>query len=308
MSWLLLALIALVFWSGSDFFSKLGSHPDDKLSHWKLVAMVGLVMGLHAAYSVFFGGVEFRPISLLIYLPASLLYIAAMVFGYISLRYIELSMSSPICNASGAVAAVFCFFLLGEVMDVPLLVGVIVVCVGVVLLGVVQMTEDDELHKRRQEKASVKYTKSVIALALPVMYCLIDAAGTVADSMILEHEVLSADEANIAYELTFLFLGLIAGGYVLTMSIIKKEKPLLRREAPKLVGAICETAGQVAYIYAIDAFAIGAAPVISAYCMLSAVWSHIFLKEKLSWKHYAAIGIVLAGILLLGVVEGLSPE
>ncbi len=303
MSWFFLALIALLFWSGSDFFSKLGSRPEDKNSHFKMVVAVGLCMGVHAGYMLLFGGVEFRPIAMLLYLPASFLYIAAMVFGYIALRYIELSMSSPVCNASGAVAALFCFFLLGEMIELPTLIGVLIVCFGVILLGVVQMTEDDELHELRQKNAAVKYTKSLPALMLPILYCIIDAAGTVADTMILDAEILSADEANIAYELTFFLLGVLSAVYVF---LIKKEKPSLPTEAPKLLGGVCETAGQFFYIYALDAYAVGAAPVISAYCMLSAVWSHIFLKEKLSWKHYLAIGIVLVGFVLLGVVEGLA--
>ena len=30
------------------------------------------------------------------------------------------------------------------------------------------------------------------------------------------------------------------------------------------------------------------APIISSYCAASVLWSRIFLKEKLSWKHYGA--------------------
>lgn len=45
MSWFILALIAMLCWSGSDLFSKMGSKPDDKLSHWKMVMAVGLVIG-----------------------------------------------------------------------------------------------------------------------------------------------------------------------------------------------------------------------------------------------------------------------
>lgn len=40
------------------------------------------------------------------YLPVSLLYIISMAMGYIGLRYIELSISSPICNSSGALVAI----------------------------------------------------------------------------------------------------------------------------------------------------------------------------------------------------------
>ena len=58
MTWFILSILAMVCWSGSDFFSKIGSRPDDKYSHWKMVMAVGLVMGLHAAYEIFVGGVE----------------------------------------------------------------------------------------------------------------------------------------------------------------------------------------------------------------------------------------------------------
>ena len=313
MSWFLLALIALLFWSGSDFFSKLGSPPEDKSSHLKMVAAVGLVMGLHALYSITFGGVSFYVEALWQYLPASLLYILAMVFGYISLRYIELSVSSPVCNASGAVAAIFCFFILGETFDfTPELFslqnltsgmnifGILLVSVGVVLLGVVQMTEDKELHALRQEKAAVKYTTRLVAIVLPILYCLIDAAGTVADTLILE--TMDEDVANVAYEFTFLAIGCVA----LLLLLIKREKPKAKWEFPKLCGAVCETGGQVAYIFAIGQNPVGAAPVISAYCMLSLVWSHIFLKEKLSKKHYITIAAVIFGIVILGVAEGLA--
>ena len=48
--WFWFSLIALVCWSGSDLFSKIGCQDaDDKYSHLKMVMAVGLVMGLHAA-------------------------------------------------------------------------------------------------------------------------------------------------------------------------------------------------------------------------------------------------------------------
>ena len=40
MTWFILSLIAILFWSGSDLFSKLGSRPDDKYSHWKMVCLL----------------------------------------------------------------------------------------------------------------------------------------------------------------------------------------------------------------------------------------------------------------------------
>lgn len=297
--WFWLALAALLFWSGSDLFSKIGSKPSDKYSHYKMVMAVGLVMGLHACYEIFIGGVSITFSDFLTYLPVSFLYILSMTLGYVGLRYIELSISSPICNSSGALASLFCFLFLGQSMNQFQTGAVILVCIGVVGLGIVEMKEDDSLRSKRQETANVKYSKSFIAILFPILYCIIDAIGTVADSIVLE--TLNESTANVAYELTFFVLGILALIYVV---VVKKEKLRKESELPKLIGATFETAGQFAYIFAISANAIAAAPVISAYCVMSVVWSRIFLKEKLSVKHYAMIAICVVGIVILGALEG----
>ena len=72
--WFWLSLIALLCWSVSDLFSKIGCQgEDDKLSHLKMVIAVGAVMGLHAAYEVFIGGAAISVGVFLTYLPVSLL-------------------------------------------------------------------------------------------------------------------------------------------------------------------------------------------------------------------------------------------
>ena len=300
--WFWLALITLLCWSGSDLFSKIGCRdPKDKYSHLKMVMAVGVVMGLHAAYEIFVGGTEISFSVLLTYLPVSLLYIGSMTLGYIGLRYIELSISSPICNSSGALVAVLCLATdgIGSIHPAQL-VAVALVCVGVIGLGVVEAHEDEELRAARQEASNYKYAKSWLALALPVMYCLLDALGTFADSRVLE--TLNEDSANVAYELTFLLAGAVCFIYVV---LVKKQRLLPRAEAPKYTGAIFETAGQFAYIYAIadQEHVALAAPIISAYCAASVLWSRIILKEKLSWKHYGMILLVVIGIVIMGVFD-----
>ena len=304
--WFVLSLVALLCWSGSDLFSKIGSKPDDKYSQWKMVVAVGLVMGIHAAFEIFVNGVQINWSAILTYLPASALYISSMILGYIALRYIELSVSSPVCNSSGAIASLFMiifFFKMSGIETQGQLVGTIfgiVACgIGVVGLGFAEMGEDEEVKLKRQEKANVKYSKSWIAIVLPVLYCFIDAAGTVADTFILE--TLDENVANVAYELTFLACGGIAAIYVFA---IKRDKPTVKREFPKVVGAVCETAGQFAYIMALAQNSVAAAPIVCCYCALSVVWGAIFLKERLSWKHYLTIAITIAGIVLLGVFGG----
>lgn len=294
--WFILAIIALLCWSGSDLFSKIGSKPDDKYSHHKMVMAVGLVMGIHAVFEIC-TGTKVTLNDIITYLPASLLYIFSMVLGYVGLRYIELSVSSPICNSSGAIASLMCFLFLGQRVEKMSAVAIAIICIGVVSLGITEYCESDEARLMRS--TNIKYTKSLLAIMLPILYCILDALGTFADSFILE--TLNEDTANVAYELTFLFAGIVSAIYVLG---IKKQKLTAKREAPKLTGAVFETAGQFAYVYAIAANAVSAAPVISAYCAASVLWSRIFLKEKLSFKHYIAIIVTIVGIVLLGISEG----
>ena len=300
--WFWLSLIALLCWSGSDLFSKIGCRDaSDQYSHLKMVMAVGVVMGLHAAVEIFIGGTEINLSILLTYLPVSLLYIGSMTLGYLGLRYIELSISSPICNSSGALVAVMSLLFVGAEGYSPLaLFAVALVCVGAIGLGVVDACEDEELRARRQELGNYKYAKSWIALALPVAYCVLDAAGTFADNRVLE--TLNEDSANVAYELTFLLAAIVSFVYVV---LIKKDRLIPKMEAPKYTGAIFETAGQFAYIYAIadtEHLAMSA-PIISAYCAASVLWSRLFLKERLSWKHYAMIALVVIGIVIMGVFD-----
>ena len=300
--WFTFAVIALLCWSGSDLFSKIGCQDgSDRYSHLKMVTAVGVVMGIHAVWEIAHG-VEMSWQVIWTYLPVSMLYILSMAIGYLGLRYIELSISSPICNSSGAIVAVLTFLTVGIGEDLPpvALVAVALVCIGVVALGFTEANEDEELRRARQDASNHHYAKSWIAILIPIVYCLLDALGTFADSRVLE--VLDEDSANCAYELTFLIVGILCAVYVLG---IKKQKLVARQEAPKYTGAVFETIGQFFYIYALAdtehvAFA---APIISSYCVASVLWSRVFLKEKLSLKHYLSIATVVAGIVILGILD-----
>ena len=299
--WFWLAIIALLCWSGSDLFSKIGCRDGrDKYNPLKMVIAVGVVMGIHAAYEIFVGGAVVTWHVMWTYLPVSLLYIGSMALGYVGLRYIELSISSPICNSSGALVAVLSIITGSALLAPAQYAAMALVCVGVIGLGIVEAREDEELRLLRQEAGNYKYAKSALALLLPILYCVLDALGTFADSKVLE--TLNEDSANCAYELTFLAAGIVCFVYVV---LIRKQKLVPKREGPKYLGALCETAGQFAYIYALsDSEHVAlAAPIISAYCVLSVVWSRIFLKEKLSWKHYLMIALVVAGIVILGIYD-----
>ena len=314
----IIAIIAMLCWSGSDIFSKVGSKQQDKLSHYKVGIAVGLIMGLHAIYEIIFGDVPLSFSDIINYLPASAFYIVSMIVGYVGLRYIELSISSPICNGSGAVTAIMCMLVYGVSFDPnydgngvflngPIIAGIALIVVGIVALGFIENYEDEELRIKRQQASNRKYAKSFLAIFLPVLYCILDSCGTFVDTIIADgyvekigDELLAGDILNTAYELTWFAVAIVFAIYVF---VIKREKIEVKSDGTKLLGGICETVGQVFYMMVIVAGYVPGYVIISAYCAVSMVWSRIFLKEKLSAKHYIALAMAFIGILILGFYD-----
>lgn len=295
--WFAFSLITIFFWGGSDMFSKKGTNPADKYSHWRLVIMVGLVMGLHACCYLLFTGIEYSPLSIIRYFPVAFLYILAMVLGYAGLRYIELSVSSPICNSSGAVAAILCFLLLGQRMSSLQFFAVAVICGGILLLSILQRRIEGRERAAQGLKMPQKYVTGLLAILFPILYCFIDGVGSFMDAYYLEN-LMDEAEANLSYEFTFLIIAVISFIY---LTRVRKQKFSLLGEKTFGAAALCETAGQFTYVYAMADNAIVAAPMIASYCIFSVLLSRIFLKEKLSRPQYAAILLVMVGIAILGL-------
>ena len=297
--WFILSLVAVFFWSGSDFFSKLGSPQKDSNSHLKMIVAVGLVMGAHATYQVIVNGVTFNLQTVLVYLPVSFLYISSMLLGYIGLRYIELSITSPICNTSGAVAAFLSFLFLKQTLSFPQLIATVLVIVAIVLLSYFQKKKEEKELKESGAEPGMKHMNSFLAIFFSIAYCIIDGLGTFMDAVVLEN--LAEDSANVAYEYTFLVVGIITLIYLI---FVKKTKFFPSYDGAKLLGAVSETAGQAAYIVALAANAVASAPLISSYCIFSALWAHIFLKERLSKQQYFAVALAVIGIVIMGFFGG----
>lgn len=152
-----------------------------------------------------------------------------------------------------------------------------------------------------------------MALLFPVLYALIDALGTFADVFYLDgtdniEPLMTEDEVLIAYEMTFFLCAVVAFIYI---RFIRKEKIRIKQEKFRFLAGCAEMTGQVAYVFALTGgddgnSGIVAAPMIASYSVISVLLLRIFAKEKLTWIKYVMIGIVLAGILLLGIEEGLT--
>ena len=154
---------------------------------------------------------------------------------------------------------------------------------------------------RAEYKRKNKLEKDIIfTIVFPLIYCLLDGAGTFIDGIYLDKlELISEDAALIVYELTFALYGLITYFYLRH----KKETFSIPKEKPKLWAALFETAGQFFYVYAMSGNATISAPIVGSYCVLSMILSRIVLKEKLTKKEYVGIFLVLIGIFILAFLD-----
>jgi len=306
LSWLFFSIATALLWGTAELYYKKGALPNEKYSHLKICVCVGAVMGAHAVFTLLTKDIGYDPMNLLIYLPVSLLYIISMAFSYFGMRFLEESISDPIENTSGAICSLLCVLILKESLSPLSVVAIILIVIGVLGVGFLENSGETQRKKNLGKKLAI------IAFCMPFVYALLDAFGSFVDIFYLDDfattplinvtEDTIEDVANTSYELTF---ALFALGLFLFMKAKKVTFGPLPQHKDKILAAIFETAGQFTYVYALSGNGAIAAPIISSVCIVSLLLSRIFLKEKLTWKTYAFIAVVIFGILLLAVSEEL---
>lgn len=301
--WLFFTLATTLIWGLAELFYKMGSHENEKYGHLKVCILVGAVMGIHAVFTLLTSDISYDPMNLIAYLPVSLCYILSMACSFFGIRFIKESLSDPVENTSGAMCSVLCFLFLGESISMPVWIAIAVIAIGIIGVGYTEKTTDLDRRERLGKRLAV------ISFAMPFCYAIIDALGSFLDIFFLEMEtspLIGVNEenieliANISYELTFAIVGIV----LFIFMQIKKVKFELPKQKSKIAAAVCETAGQLTYVYAMSGNGAIAAPIISSVCVVSLLLSRIVLKEKLTNRQYLFIGIIIVGILMLAVLEG----
>lgn len=306
MSWLFFAIATTLLWGTAELFYKKGARPDEKYSHLKICVCVGVVMGAHAIFTLLTQNIHYNPINILYYLPVSLLYIISMAFSYFGMRFLEESISDPIENTSGAICSLLCVLILKETLSPLAIAAIIVIVIGVLGVGFLENSGETPRKKQLGKKLAI------VAFCMPFVYATLDALGSFLDVFYLDDiattpligvtEKTLEDVANTSYELTFAFVALCL---FLFMKAKKVNFGSIPRQKDKILSAVFETAGQFTYVYALSGNGVIAAPIISSVCIVSLLLSRIFLKEKLNWKTYIFIAVVIVGILLLAISDEL---
>ena len=308
MSWLFFSIATAVLWGTAELFYKKGAQPNEKYSHLKICVWVGVVMGAHAIFTLLTQDIGYNPINLLVYLPVSLFYIISMAFSYFGMRFLEESISDPIENTAGVICVLLFALFMGDEFSALTWIAVAVIGIGVFSVSYLE-NKGETPRKKNYGKVL-----AIVAFIMPFLYALLDAFGTFLDDAFflvediantplvdVTEETIEA-VANTSYELTF---ALFALGLFIFMKAKKVKFGPVPQHKDKILAAVFETAGQFTYVYALGGVDAVAAPILSSVCVVSLLLSRIFLKEKLSWKTYACIAVVIIGILLLAVAEEL---
>jgi len=301
--WLVFTIATTLLWGVAELFYKKGSHEDKKFDHLRVCVLIGAVMGIHAIFTLLTSDFHYDPMNLIVYLPVSLCYILSMACSFFGIRFIEESLADPIENTAGAMCTVMCAIFLGDQISPWIWVAIMIIVIGLVGVSCMERAEDVDRKKKIGKRMAI------VAFAMPFCYAIIDALGSFLDIIFLEGESspligVTPDNielvANVSYELTFAICGLLLFAFMKARHV-KFELP---KQKDKIIAAVCETAGQLTYVYAMSGNGAIAAPILSCVCVVSLVLSRIFLKEKLTKKQYLFIGVILIGILMLAILEG----
>ena len=308
MNWLFFSIATALLWGTAELFYKKGAQPNEKYSHLKICVWVGIVMGAHAVFTLLTQDINYNPVNIIRYLPVSLFYIISMAFSYFGMRFLEESISDPIENTAGVICVLLFAIIMKDEFHWLTWVAVGVIAIGVLGVSFLENKGDTPRKKHYGKKLAI------VAFCMPFVYALLDAFGTfLDDAYFLVEDITKTplvdvtpdtieDVANTSYELTF---ALFALGLFIFMKAQKVKFGPIPQHKDKFLAAVFETAGQFTYVYALGGVDAVAAPILSSVCVVSLVLSRIFLKEKLSWKTYAFIAVVIIGILLLAVSEEL---
>ncbi len=280
---------------GSDFFLRFGA-AEFVLTFAEIIAFSMLISWEKGSPAAPFA-VVWENSYLLVPL---LIYQVIQIVSYLGADYMEMSVYAPIADSSGAMAVIL--FLLYAVYNGGLgplagyitpasIGGTLLTTVGIIGIAILQ----------RKGVSEKKYKKGMAALLFPLMFCFADAVSTVIDSFAVYDEG-SAEISVFSYVLLSALCMFTAGCVSIIILTVKKKQffnPLKRENLSYMGAAVATDLGFLMYLYAIEDNPILSIPVCATCGITALMFSHIFLKEKLTKWQYVSIAIVTIGVLAI---------
>ena len=320
MTWFLLTLSCIVLWGVTDVLYKASFQKDDSLAYYKNFVWVGIVMamagGIMSAWSeTLLDSFNIIKGDAIYLIPLCIVYAFAFFFGLLGNKHLEASVVSTVENVDGALVAliIYYYYLLTGYIDPEYTIGIIdVIATILVIIGIVLLGKQEQALMREEAQLSEdkkKHRFGALALFFPVIYTLIDVfsiaeiSGVSANSGIVN----AGEEGHIPAIDFFIFecagFALVAVCIWLYLVVVKKYiyNPFQEEELIRCGAATSETVGTMTFIMAAAINPVFTAPITSLYCIVTIILARIFLKERLNKKQYISLGILMAGIAMLGI-------
>lgn len=305
--WIIFAVLTVILWGTSETIFKKVSN-SDKDSVLKLIAYNGIILGTAGLIYMWFTKTEINLEVVITYLPNALIFITSMFCTYAAMRFTKISIISPLQNSSCAITTILCVLVLHQ--EVTWYQALAVLAILIVLI-MVSINKDESVKDNDELKQ--KYTRRMYltGIAFALGYWLLDGIGSFLDDNVLG-DTLSADQVFISYGIIYMAIGIISAiiynikRYVDNMKAMRNGEEIVKSkfvfDKYKLIGTLVETSGQFTYTYA---YFLGdgaiVSPFISAYCIVTMIFSRIFLKEKLTKIQYVLITVVLISLIVLSL-------
>lgn len=306
--WLIYSIGSIILFAFCEIYEKKGANQDEPYSEVKMLVWFGIfalvvsvfisVTGLRETKIGILGMLTQNPAILL----AAVFYFLSLLFAFISLTLIPVSIESPITNSSGAlcfIGAVVLYAIMGkyEVLAqevTPLKwILVAVMCSTVIVFSVMS-------HSGTAGNAKTR-AAAVFGILFAGLSAVCDAGNSVVIYYILA-DYADSNDYLFASNLLFAAMGAIAWIYV-SVRIGKAYNPFGGNQRDKAIGALLDCAGMVTCVLAVSYNPFFADPIISTYFVFTAVLSRFLLKEKLTVKQWLCIFILVAGLCAFAVLD-----
>ena len=312
--WLILAIAATLAWGCEEIFLKSGTDAEPRNAPLRIAVCLGLGAAVLCAACLPFSesGLPLPELVLQnsLFFVVPLVYCLALLISNIGYRYLDASVFAPLENAAGAfppLIFIVWFACMGRLDSLweeisPLdAAAAAAVVVGILWLALLQ-------HRRARAAAGSAKNGGALAFFFPLVFCLVDAFDTFLCGAILGGEIgdgMGKVDYLILYSLTFAAVGLVCW-CILLVKTGCPFNPLGRAAASFRKAAALACCAQISYVFAMADNPLYTAPIVAAFGIVTVVISPRCLGERLSLKQYIAIALVLAGVLALGVSEGLE--
>lgn len=316
--WIFWSIIAILLFAFCEIYEKKASNIDEDYTELKMLIWFGIfsllvivgikILGLRELDMNIIEFLSKNPV--VIFSP--IFYMLSLLFAFISLKYIPVSIEVPITNTNGIycfLGAIILYAILGkfdEVREEVTIIKIILVIVVTITIIFSSIIYNNYVYKNKESEEYKKLRKKISAFALfGILLAFLSALCDAGDSIITYYMF---EEVCGTYDFLYVYysINVIIAVFAYIYLIIRTKKiynPFLAKEKCKMIGAGLDCAGTVASNLAVAANPFFADPLMSTYFIFTIIFSRFILKEKFDKKQYICIAVILVCVFVFVVLD-----